>query len=206
VKKKPSLLEVAKSVPMNPSRMEVLVVTRARKVPVGYKATHHEYQRYVRPVMPCTAAHMTFGGKCLNCGYEPDAYVPNEHTLAGFVAEHRITMTTARADSNPNMDGSQNMDHWHVTLKHAGRRMTLVFSKGHGHNGAEPTATEVLACIQGDATYGDMPFEEWARDLGYDIDSRKAERTHNAVVRQTERARKLIGDVLWTDFLDARED
>jgi len=52
------------------------VVTRARKVPVGYKATHAEYVKYVRPSTPCTAAHMTFNGNCTNCGYKSDSRVP----------------------------------------------------------------------------------------------------------------------------------
>jgi hypothetical protein len=129
-----------------------------------------------------------------------------EHTLAGFIAEHGIKIDPApnRRDSNPNMDGGTTMDHWRVTLRHGARRYTLTFSKGSGHKGAPPTVDEVLECIQSDATYQDTPFEEWARELGFDDDSRKAERTYNAVIKQTERARALIGDDLWAAFLDAQ--
>lgn len=128
------------------------------------------------------------------------------HTLAGFAANHGIIISPAPdlRESNPNMDGSADMDHWRVTLRHGSRRYTLTFSKGRGHNGAPPSVSEVLECVQSDATYPDMSFEEWCRELGYDEDSRRAERTYNAVVKQTERARALIGDDLWTDFLDAQ--
>lgn len=33
--------------------------------------THYEYTQAHKPSQPCTAAHITFGGVCLNCGYDP---------------------------------------------------------------------------------------------------------------------------------------
>ncbi len=42
--------------------------------------THYEYQLINKPSTPCHPAHMTFGGKCLNCGYEPDHSV----SIVGF--------------------------------------------------------------------------------------------------------------------------
>lgn len=36
--------------------------------------THTEYAAGVRVSTPCTAATMTFGGRCLNCGYRPTPY------------------------------------------------------------------------------------------------------------------------------------
>ena len=34
--------------------------------------THFEYSNEVKLVVPCSANHLTFGGKCLNCGYDPN--------------------------------------------------------------------------------------------------------------------------------------
>ena len=39
--------------------------------------THHEYLEKRKahgqvPTVPCTAQAITFGGRCLNCGYNPD--------------------------------------------------------------------------------------------------------------------------------------
>ena len=33
--------------------------------------THHEYLQNHKTSTPCTAHHLTFGGRCLNCGYDP---------------------------------------------------------------------------------------------------------------------------------------
>ena len=34
--------------------------------------THFEYARQVaKPVLPCSGHYLTFGGLCLNCGYDP---------------------------------------------------------------------------------------------------------------------------------------
>lgn len=33
--------------------------------------THAECYRKARVATPCTASTITFGGRCLNCGYEP---------------------------------------------------------------------------------------------------------------------------------------
>lgn len=33
--------------------------------------THIEYTKQVTPVVPCAAWHLTFEGRCLNCGYAP---------------------------------------------------------------------------------------------------------------------------------------
>jgi hypothetical protein len=33
--------------------------------------THHEYTEKVKPYPPCNASNLTFGGRCLNCGYDP---------------------------------------------------------------------------------------------------------------------------------------
>lgn len=32
---------------------------------------HLEHIKKTNPPQPCTASHITFGGKCLNCGWEP---------------------------------------------------------------------------------------------------------------------------------------
>jgi hypothetical protein len=33
--------------------------------------THFEHSKKVNPVRPCSAHHLTFGGRGLNCGYDP---------------------------------------------------------------------------------------------------------------------------------------
>jgi len=108
-----------------------------------------------------------------------------------------ITATAEWTDHNPNMD-DEDMDHWKVTLrrKFPRRQMTVYFSMGYGHNGAEPTAEDVIDCLASDASGYDNArgFEDWAGDYGYDADSRKAERIYRVVGRDAARLRRFLGD------------
>ena len=102
-------------------------------------------------------------------------------------------------NENPNMDNSENMHHWKVALLNPKnkKQLTVIFSRGYGHNGQEPTADDVLYCLVSDSDCMDYDFEEWAENLGYDPDSRKAEKTFKVCKRQSA---KLI------KFIDSEED
>jgi hypothetical protein len=96
------------------------------------------------------------------------------------------------------------MTHWKCTLRTKGRRMTLYFSQGSAHT-REPETADVLDCLASDARTleSSRSFEEWALDLGYDEDSRKAERTYRAVKKQSARLRKLLGESAYKALLNA---
>jgi len=118
-------------------------------------------------------------------------------TIEQFIKENRIRMTAERTDSNPAMPDSNNMDHWKCVLirreNTRTRRMTVYFSMGFGHNGKAPKAADVLDCIASDAASVDgRDFEEWASDMGYDTDSRTAERTYKACEHQAKRLRNWL--------------
>jgi hypothetical protein len=57
-------------------------------------------------------------------------------------------------------------------------------------------ADEVMESLTADAAGYDNAagFEEWAREYGYDPDSRKAKRTYREVCRQAEKLRRFLGD------------
>ena len=80
---------------------------------------------------------------------------------------------------------------------------TLYFSKGIGHKGAPPTLDEVLDCLAVDAAGIENAtcFEDWAEDLGYDTDSRKAERAYNTVKEQAKKLRSLLGKEAYEELL-----
>lgn len=103
----------------------------------------------------------------------------------------KVTLTAERVDANPNMPDFDGQ-HYKVTLRYKGRRMTLPYSLGWGFKN-EPTADQVMETLMMDALPEGTTFEEWARDLGYNPDSRWAERTFKAVVRQTARTKKFLG-------------
>jgi hypothetical protein len=116
-----------------------------------------------------------------------------EMTVAEFVASNAIGMSVAWTDRNPNMAGSDRMDHWKCVLRFGKRRMTVVFSMGAGHGGAEPKVCEVLDCLASDANGADEMFESWCGRYGYDTDSRSAERTYKAVRQSAAKLRRFLG-------------
>lgn len=121
-------------------------------------------------------------------------------TLKEFIEELGISLRCQRIDRNRDMPDFEG-DHWRVQLKRriagsrAPRTMTLTFSKGYGHGGAEPTAAEVLECLRSDAFYGEHnTFEEFCYELGYDPDSRKAEKTYHALRKSYGKLKRWLND------------
>jgi hypothetical protein len=126
-----------------------------------------------------------------------------EKTIKQFIKENNLTMKSEYADSNPNMPDSNNMNHSKVTIKrkfklngnhldtrYGFKQMTLYYSQGYGIQG-EPTLESVLNCLISDSTCGET-FQEFCDNLGYDNDSRKAEKTFNTILKQTSKLKKLL--------------
>lgn len=124
-------------------------------------------------------------------------------TIEQFVKTNRIRMTVERIDSNPNMDDAANMDHWKCILSMGRKRMTITFSQGYGHSGAEPETASVLNCLSSDSASFEnaSSFEDWASDFGYDANSRKAERTFKTIEHLTKRLRNFLGEDLYQQLL-----
>jgi hypothetical protein len=82
-------------------------------------------------------------------------------------------------------------------------KMTVYFSKGIGHHGAEPTTEEVLSCLADDAAgvENSPSFEDWCSEYGYDTDSRKAEKIFKACEHQATRLKNFLGDDLFEQLL-----
>lgn len=128
-------------------------------------------------------------------------------TYQEFITANNIRLTVKRTDSNPVMPDFRG-DHYRVTLHHSKRQMSLVFSKGYGHNSTPPSAAEVLCCLASDAIIVDncRDFEDFCSELGYDNDSRRAEKTYKAAMRQTEKLKQFLGeDLLQTLIYETQE-
>lgn len=70
-----------------------------------------------------------------------------------------------------------------------------------------PSAEDVLYCLLSDSEAIDRPtFEEWASDLGYDPDSRKAETAYRACLATGLALRSAIGDVGLSRLREAFQD
>ena len=123
--------------------------------------------------------------------------------ISEFVKANQITLTSEACDCNPHMEGSADMDNYKVTLRRGSRRMTLHFSKGAGHHGAEPEVTEVLECLSSDSSgiENGSGFEDWCGEYGYNSDSRKAHRIYKTCARQAARLRTFLGYDLYRQLL-----
>ncbi len=114
--------------------------------------------------------------------------------IATFIQQNRIRMSAEIAESNPNItDMAPDATHWRCVFRSKGRTMTVHFSQGSAHT-SEPTAAMVLDCLAMDAVLHDEPFESWAQSLGFDEDSRKAEKIYKACQKQTESLKRFLGD------------
>lgn len=84
-----------------------------------------------------------------------------------------------------------------VTLQYKRRKLTVPFYQGKAIC-KEPQSHDVIYCLISDAQSIECAdsFEDWASSLGYDTDSRKAEKTYKACVKNQQNIRRFLG----TDF------
>lgn len=109
-------------------------------------------------------------------------------------------LTCKRVSKNPHMhDDKWPADHWRCTMSRRGKRMSVFFSKGHGHHGKPPTSSEIIESLALDASGYENArgYDDWASEYGYDTDSRRAHRTYNAVKSEASRLRRFLGDALY---------
>lgn len=139
-------------------------------------------------------------------------------SIEQFITGNRISMTAERVDRNPYMADSDSMDNWKVVLTRrrsygggdrSGQiiaKMTTYFSMGMGHHGKEPKAADVLDCLASDsASVDQQEFEGWANDLGYDSDSRQAEKIYKACEHGAARLKRFLGEDLYQTLLYGTE-
>ncbi len=124
------------------------------------------------------------------------------YTIQDFINTYKISMSCTQVDNNPHMDNF-NGDHWLCKLRHEGKIMRVYFSQGYGHNGRKPDLESVLDCLASDSVSVENArnFEDWADDLGFDTDSRKADKTYNFCRMLATRLKKLLGEEKYETLL-----
>lgn len=107
-----------------------------------------------------------------------------------------IRLTATHLGRHVDADGWRH-DQWRCTLSSAywDGRFTTTYRMGVGHDGKKPKAEEVLDALVSDASLVENAegFDDFCRDLGYDIDSRKAEQSYIACTTQTENLKNWLG-------------
>ncbi len=119
-------------------------------------------------------------------------------TIREFIRQHRLTFLWQSADRNPHFtddDWSRSASHYRCTIRQGRKRIGTYYSMGSAHSNP-PTLEMVLDSLASDAAsyLNSRSFEEWASDLGFDPDSRKAEKTYNAIAVQVGQLIRLLGD------------
>jgi hypothetical protein len=130
-------------------------------------------------------------------------------TIKSFIRKNKIRMGCGYAAHNPPMEETPNHPMTHhrcvLRMKRDGHncQMTVTFSQGSAYGGSDPEIEGVLNCLASDSSSVDnsQGFEDWARDLGYDTDSRKAEKIFKACERQREKLIRFLGDDLYQELL-----
>jgi hypothetical protein len=131
-------------------------------------------------------------------------------TIADFIAEHRLTMSTVRADGNPFMEGMPvGSSHWRCAIIAPDREpVEIYFSMGPAHTHA-PELGDVLGCVASDiASVENAPdWLDWAEELGYTTaaELRRARTTHRVISEQRDAMRELLGDALETLLWDTEQ-
>lgn len=120
--------------------------------------------------------------------------------LSRFIESRKVRMDPPEyVADNPNMaadDGwKRSATHWKCTIRRGNKQLTTYFSQGSAHT-KEPTLADILDCLASDAAGIDnaRDFEDWCAELGYDPDSRKAEKTFKVCEKQAESLKRLFGE------------
>lgn len=131
-------------------------------------------------------------------------------TLGRFIYQNNIKLDYEPISQRPDRKDEDEKEqewqdsafHYKVTLKRGTKRLSTFYSKGSSLP-EPPEADEVLDSLASDAADIDnaRDFEEWASEYGYDTDSRKAERTYNAVQVSAEKLKKFLGEDLYKILL-----
>jgi hypothetical protein len=118
-------------------------------------------------------------------------------TISEFVTQHGVTMDIERVGINPHWVGEQvpGTRHWRCVLKRGRKRLTIAYSQGPAIQ-EDPAVQDVLGSLVMDSTCGEESFEDFCSSMGYDTDSRTAERLYRTVQTQTTKVQRFLGDLL----------
>lgn len=126
----------------------------------------------------CRDGEMTDTAYALCPAYE-DA--PNHDDLSddieNMLNDMGVVYSCRKVDARPDAHMAEMPRHFHCVITRGNRKgmaYSFYFSQGEAHT-ASPTLIDCLSCLLSDASSVDRAsFNDWADDMGYDTDSRKA--------------------------------
>jgi len=101
-----------------------------------------------------------------------------------FLRKSGVRMKVSYFGYGPHFAGeTENRHRFRVTFSRNGKRMQIIFGQCRLAGPTEPTAYDVLSCIQ---KYDVGTFEDFCHEFHYSEDSRTAERIYRAVLKECE--------------------
>lgn len=121
---------------------------------------------------------------------KPSIYAPHSHGFEYIVTISRpgrksYTFSFWSSINDSYSSAAKKMQSWLGTSH-------LIDDKLAMRSAIKPSAYDILACISGDINAHDMSLEKFCDNYGYDYDSRKAEKTYNAVCDQSRALSRLF--------------
>lgn len=78
-------------------------------------------------------------------------------------------------------------------LSRNSKSYTFEFGQSIANGSNDPTMYDILTCL---TKYDPETFENFCAEFGYDINSRKDEKTYKAVCKEYEAVERLFGDIM----------
>lgn len=146
-------------------------------------------------------------------------------TIGAFIEKHRLKMTVLQVHENPNIqDAVKGSGHYSckivgpegelVTFYTVGPGIIKLKSKLYDRVGQgqaikmyRPPLSDVMYCLAREAMGLDIGvgFEGWAKDFGYDTDSRRAEAIYNKLHDQATCLYGLLGGEAYLELINDTE-
>lgn len=137
-----------------------------------------------------------------------------------FINTYKIAMNVRRIEQLPDQDmtdeWAKTANHWRCTFsrtdENGQRRKIVVYVSLAAVFKEAPdvyTVLEDVVCsiagFEGTRLDNEIDFETWARDYGYDPDSRRDERFFRKYKKEARKWRRFLGDDLYRTLLDEIE-
>ena len=121
----------------------------------------------------------------------------NEYTQQAqkFLEDTNTTFSVVkyRGRAFPIFSRDRYMDEWTVCLERNGKKWNFTFYMGLGHHGVEPTAYDVLACLE---KYEVGDLDNFCAEFGYDIYAEETEAIYKGVKAEYSHVVEMFEDCL----------
>ena len=111
-----------------------------------------------------------------------------------FATKHGVKMVVLDTEYGKHFDDDRDNRYiFKIKLSRNGKSYTFKFGQSIVGGDKEPTFYDIFTCLQ---KHDVGSFEDFCGEFGYDTDSRKAERSYNAVCKEYKGVERLFGDVI----------